>query len=71
RPARLGWLALGHDPRAVCRPARVVSRHQPDEALASMFDTRYRSFRDMYRVLAPLFGARAQALSPRFMESVQ
>ncbi|MCT8180178.1 xylulokinase [Variovorax sp. CY25R-8] len=69
--ARLGWLALGHDPRAVCRPARVVSRHQPDEALASMFDTRYRSFRDMYRALAPLFGARAQALSPRFMESVQ
>lgn len=69
--ARLGWLALGRSPPTVCMSARVVSRHLPDPALVPILDIRYGHFREMYRALAPLFGARAKALSQSFVESVQ
>lgn len=60
--ARLGWLALGRSIGDTCKPARIVSRHPPDEAWARMLDGRYRQFRELYRALSPLFAARAQEL---------
>jgi xylulokinase len=60
--ARLGWLATGRAVDEVCAPLNMVSRYQPDEAMAEVLDQRYRQFRVLYQVLSPLFSVRARGL---------
>ncbi|MBK1682841.1 xylulokinase [Rhodoferax fermentans] len=47
--ARLGWLATGADPHAVCLPPAVEATYTPDAAEQEVLMPRYAQFRALYK----------------------